>query len=79
MRSKSNKEAFVNSLQNIVGSVEQSHDKTRAKHQAEVDRRDALHEDHVALLDKQREYAKLTKQYLAEAAKNAEYVAKIKS
>lgn len=79
MRSRSNKEAFVNSMQTIVGSVEQSYDKTRAKHQEESDRRDALHEEHVALLDKQREYAKLTKEFLAEAAKNAEYEARIQA
>ncbi len=75
MKSKANKEAFVNSLQTIVASVEQSHDKTRAKHEDESKRHDLLHSEHVALLDKQREYAKLTKEFAAQAAKNAELMA----
>ena len=75
MKSKSNKEAFVNSLQTIVASVEQSHDKTPSKHDAESARRDLLHAEHVALLDKQREYAKLTKEFAAQAARNAELLA----
>jgi hypothetical protein len=57
--------------------VEQSHDKTNGKHKEEEERRDLLHADHVALLDKQREYAKLTKEFSQEAAKNAEYERKI--
>jgi|JI10StandDraft_1071094.scaffolds.fasta_scaffold526046_3 hypothetical protein len=55
MKSKSNKEAFVNSLQGIVSSVEQSHDKTNAKNSEETKRLDLLVAEHVALLDKQRE------------------------
>lgn len=55
MKNKSNKEAFVNSLQGIVSSVEQSHDKTNAKIAEETKRLDLLVAEHVALLDKQRE------------------------
>jgi hypothetical protein len=75
MKSKSNKEAFVNSLQTIVASVEQSHDKTRARNDDESKRHDLLHAEHVALLDKQREYARLTKDFAAAAAANAELMA----
>ena len=77
MKSRSNKEAFVTQLQSIVAQVETSHDKTRAKHADEAARRDELHAAHVELLDKQRAYAKLTKEFLAEARKIAEYEAKI--
>ena len=70
MKSRSNKEAFVNSLQTIVASVEQSHDKTRQKHQDEADQRDLLAQSHVALLEKQRAYAKLTREFLEEASKS---------
>ena len=77
MKSRGNKEVFVGQLQSIVASVETSHDKATKKRQDEADRRDLLHGDHVKLLDKQRAYAKLTKEYLYEAQKNAEYEARI--
>jgi hypothetical protein len=55
MKNKSTKEAFVNSLQSIVSSVEQSHDKTNSKNSEETKRLDLLVTEHVSLLDKQRE------------------------
>lgn len=79
MKNRSNKEAFVNSMQTIVASVEQTLDKTKGKHQEEAERRDLLRQQHVALLDKQRDYAKLTKEFSSEASKNAEYEAKLAS
>ena len=77
MKTRANKEAFVHSLQQIVASVEQSHDKAKGKQTEEAARRDALHLEHVALLDKQREYAKLTKEFSREAALAAQLEARL--
>ncbi len=79
MKSKANKDAFVHSLQQIVSSVEQSHDKTHNKQREETDRRDLLHRQHVELLDKQRDYAKLTKEFSQQAALAAHYEARLQS
>ena len=57
--------------------MEQSHDKARTKQKEEADRRDLLHKQHVELLDKQREYAKLTKEFSQQAQLAVQYEARL--
>jgi len=77
MGSKSTREAFVESLNNILKSVIQSLEKVDGKLSVERDSKLALTEKYNALTEKERQYFKATKEFLEECKRNEALQAKL--
>jgi len=70
MASKAGREQFLSSLEAIVKGVQQSLEKTESKVSGEKDKKNQLTDKYTALLDKERLYFKLTKEFLEECKRN---------
>jgi hypothetical protein len=71
MKSKTNRENLLKSMQQIIESVDKNSVKSKEKHENEMNKRDILKKQHSELVDKQSYYIKLTKEFENECKKNA--------
>jgi len=74
MSSKSSKEQLLNSLSEIIKSVQQNLDKVEQRLNNEKDSKTKLTEQHTGLIDKERSYYKATKEFLEECNKNQKLI-----
>jgi len=70
MSSKSNRDKFLDSLQTILKSVNQNLEKTLTKLTEEKANRDKLNENYIELVERERAFAKATKEFQEECRKN---------
>ncbi|KYQ90201.1 hypothetical protein DLAC_08800 [Tieghemostelium lacteum] len=71
MSSKVNKETFIKNMENIITSIQDALDKSTSKWNQEKQQADRLQDQYVNLLDQERNYYKLTKEFEEECSKNA--------
>jgi len=70
MSSKTNKEMFIKSMDNIISAIQTNLEKSESKWANEKLRHDTLSDQYMTLLDQERNYYKLTKEFQEECKKN---------
>jgi chromosome segregation ATPase len=75
--SKQNKERLVESLKGIIEGVNKNVTKVEAKLADEKQRKDLLDADYKSALEKERDYYKMTKEFLDECDKNRQLTARL--
>lgn len=77
MSSKQNKEKLGESLKGIIAGVQKNVTKVEARLAEEKQKKDKLNADYMSALEKEREYYKMTKEFLDECDKNRQLLARI--
>lgn len=75
--SKQNKEKLAESLKNIIAGVQKNVVKVEARLAEEKQKKDRLNADYMSALEKEREYYKMTKEFLDECDKNRQLLARL--
>ncbi|EGC33424.1 hypothetical protein DICPUDRAFT_154532 [Dictyostelium purpureum] len=77
MSSANNKEMFIKSMDQIIAGIQEVLDKSESKWNIEKSRHDTLSDQYMSLLDQERNYYKLTKDFEEECRKNEVLIKKL--
>ncbi len=79
MSSQKNKEKLLESLKTINAGLSQNLQKVEAKLAEEKQTKDKLSSEHLAGLEKEREFYKMTKEFLIECEKNRQLLERLEN